>query len=88
MSRDAFGNSAVGDNKDNLAKCVDGEEADAGGTEVDVFVFLAFFGLQRGCTGSGGMMAESVTSIHKSCRENLIEGWDYRDRWGDFLDCR
>ena len=53
-SRGIFETSAVGDNKDNLAKWVDGEETDAEGAGTDVF-----FDLQRGGTGGGGMMAES-----------------------------
>lgn len=56
-SRDILGISTVGDNKDNLAKCVDGEETDAGDAEAGVF--LAFFDLRRGGTGGGGMIAES-----------------------------
>ena len=57
MSRDVFEISTVGDNKDNLAKCADGEETDAGDAEAGVFV--VFLILERGGTGGGGMMAES-----------------------------
>ena len=57
ISRDAFEISTVGDNKDNLAKGVDGEEMDAGDVEVDGF--LDFLDLRREGTGGGGMMAES-----------------------------
>lgn len=56
-SRDVFGISTVGDNKDNLAKCVDGEEMDVGDVEIDVF--FAFFDLRRGGLGGGGILAES-----------------------------
>lgn len=56
-SRDIFGISTVGENKDNLAKCVDGEETDAGDAEAGAFFF--FLDLRRGGTGGGGMMAES-----------------------------
>ena len=56
-SRDAFEISTVGDNKDNLAKGVDGEEMDAGDVEADGF--LVFLDLRREGTGGGGMMAES-----------------------------
>jgi hypothetical protein len=44
MSRDIFGMSTVGENKDNLAKCIDGEETDVG---------------DDAGAGGGGMMAES-----------------------------
>jgi hypothetical protein len=57
MSRDGFEISAVGDNKDNLAKWADGEETDAGDTGTDFF--FDFLDLRRGGTGGGGMMAES-----------------------------
>lgn len=57
MSRDAFEVSAVGDNKDNLAKRIEGEVEDVGEAEVDVFFVL--FCLLRGGTGGGGMMVES-----------------------------
>lgn len=57
MSREDFGISTVGDNKDNLAKCREGEETDAGDAEAGVF--FVFFRLRRGGTGGGGMMAES-----------------------------
>lgn len=56
-SRGIFEISTVGDNKDNLAKWVDGEETDAGDAEADAF--LVFFDLRRGGTGGGGMIAES-----------------------------
>lgn len=56
-SRDIFEISTVGDIKDNLAKCVDGEEMDAGDAEADGF--LVFLDLRRGGTGGGGMIAES-----------------------------
>ena len=58
-SRDVFETSAVGENKDNLAKCVVGEETDAGGGGAGVF--FVFLDLRRGGTGGGGMMAESGT---------------------------
>jgi hypothetical protein len=58
-SRDIFETSTVGDNKDNLAKCVVGEETDAGDAEAGAFFF--FLDLRRGGTGGGGMMAESGT---------------------------
>lgn len=57
MSRDALEISTVGDNKDNLAKCTDGEETDAGDAEVDVF--FVFFDLRREGTGGGGITVES-----------------------------
>jgi hypothetical protein len=57
MSRDSEGVSAVGDNKDNLAKCIDGEVTDAEDAGADFF--FAFFRLRRGGTGGGGMMVES-----------------------------
>ena len=57
MSGDALGVSAVGDNKDNLAKFIEGEDADAGDAEADVF--FAFFRLRREGTGGGGMIIES-----------------------------
>ena len=56
-SRDVFEISTVGENKDNLAKCVDGEETDAGGVGGGAFFF--FFDLRRGGTGGGGMEVES-----------------------------
>ena len=57
MSRDIFETSTVGDNKDNLAKRVDGEETDKG--DVEAGGFLVFFDLRRWGTGGGGMMVES-----------------------------
>ena len=58
-SREDFEISTVGDNKDNLAKGVDGEEMGAGDGEAGGF--LDFLDLRRGGTGGGGMMAESGT---------------------------
>lgn len=77
MSRDAFGVSDVGDNKDNLAKCIEGEEADAGDAEADFF--FVFLGLRRGGTGGGGMMVESDKSVVSPGKKR---GWecDYRGR--------
>lgn len=57
VCREVFEISTMGDNKDNLAKCVDGEETGAGDAEADAF--LVFFDLRRGGTGGGGMMVES-----------------------------
>jgi len=58
-SRDVFETSVVGENKDNLAKCVVGEETDVGDGEAGAF--FVFLDLRRGGTGGGGMMAESGT---------------------------
>lgn len=59
MSSDGLAISTVGDNKDNLAKCIDGEETAAGDGEADVF--FVFFDLRRGGTGGGGMIADAGT---------------------------
>jgi len=62
VSRDVFEISTVGENKDNLAKCVDGEETDAGGAggaEGGAFFVFVFFDLRRGGTGGGGITVES-----------------------------
>lgn len=57
-SRDIFGISTVGENKDNLAKCIDGEETDVG-DDAGAGAFFVFLDLRRGGRGGGGMMAES-----------------------------
>jgi hypothetical protein len=57
MSIGALEISTVGDNKDNSAKRVDGEDTDVGAAEVSAF--FALFDLRRGGKGGGGMMTES-----------------------------
>jgi hypothetical protein len=59
MSRDALEISTVGDNKDNLAKCIDGEETDVGDAGAGVFFVFLVFDLRREGTGGGGMTVES-----------------------------
>ena len=72
MSRDAFGISTVDGNKDNLAKCADGEEMDAGGLETDVFFV---FDLGRGNWVVEAFWPSLVCGEH--ARGELINGQNY-----------